>query len=100
MLLTPTLGSRPSRTGRRTREQIGGVPIEPPWLDWGGLLYDANLAGLPACAVPIGLGDDGLPVSMQVLGRAGSDGAVLAAAEAIERLVDFEPRRPAPAEAG
>ena len=84
--------SRPSRTGRRTRSRSAALPIEPPWLDWCGLLYDANLAGLPACAVPIGLGDDGLPVSVQVLGPRGSDGAVLAAAEAIERLVDFSAR--------
>ena len=42
--------------------------------------------------MPIGLGDDGLPVSVQVLGPRGSDGAVLAAAEAIERLVDFSAR--------
>ena len=92
ILLTPTLGLEAFAHGSPHPERIGGLPIEPPWLDWGGLLYDANLAGLPACAVPIGLGDDGLPVSLQVLGPRGSDGAVLAAAEAIERLVDFSAR--------
>ena len=96
VLLTPTLGVEAFPHGSAYPEQIGGVPIEPPWLDWCGLLYDANLAGLPACAVPIGLGDDGLPVSVQVLGPRGSDGAVLAAAEAIERLVDFSARPPEP----
>ena len=96
VLLTPTLGLEAFAHGSAHPEQIGGIPIEPPWLDWCGLLYDANLAGLPACAVPIGLGDDGLPVSLQVLGPRGSDGAVLAAAEAIERLVDFSARPPEP----
>ena len=71
------------------------MPIEPPWHDWCGFLYDANLAGLPACAVPVGLGDDGLPVSVQLLGLRGHDGAVLAAAEAVERLVAFDARPPA-----
>jgi Asp-tRNA(Asn)/Glu-tRNA(Gln) amidotransferase A subunit family amidase len=92
VLLTPTLGLEAFPHGSTHPEKIGGTPIEPPWLDWCGLLYDANLAGLPACAVPIGLGDDSLPVSLQVLGPRRSDGAVLAAAEAVERLVDFTAR--------
>ena len=92
VLLTPTLGLEAFPHGSTHPEKIGRTPIAPPWLDWCGLLYDANLAGLPACAVPIGLGDDGLPVSLQVLGPRRSDGAVLAAAEAVERLVDFTAR--------
>ena len=39
-----------------------------------------DLAGLPACAVPIGFAD-GLPVAAQVTGPAGSEGRVLAFAE-------------------
>ncbi len=50
-------------------------------------LFDANLAGLPACAIPMGLGDDGLPVSLQIIGPRGADGAVLAAAELIEEVL-------------
>lgn len=40
---------------------------------------------LPAAAVPAGHSADGLPVGVQVVGAPGSDGAVLAAAETIER---------------
>ena len=39
--------------------------------------------------MPIGTGDDGLPVALQVLGPRGADAAVLAAAETVERLVAF-----------
>ena len=55
----------------------------------------------PACprAVPVGLGDDGLPVSVQLLGLRGHDGAVLAAAEAVHGLVAFDARPPAGAPA-
>ena len=61
--------------------------IEPPWLDWAGFLYDANLTGMPAVALPCGSGDDGLPVSLQLMSRRGSDGALLALAEAVERAI-------------
>jgi Asp-tRNA(Asn)/Glu-tRNA(Gln) amidotransferase A subunit family amidase len=90
VLLTPALGCEAFEHGTGHPAEIGGVPIEPPWTDWAGFLYDANLAGLPACALPVGLGDDHLPVSVQLLGRRGDDGAVLAAAEAVERLVGFD----------
>jgi Asp-tRNA(Asn)/Glu-tRNA(Gln) amidotransferase A subunit family amidase len=94
VLLTPTVGCEAFEHGANHPAELGGGPIESPWHDWCGFLYDANLAGLPACAVPVGLGDDGLPVSVQLLGLRGSDGAVLAAAEAVERLVGFDGRPP------
>jgi Asp-tRNA(Asn)/Glu-tRNA(Gln) amidotransferase A subunit family amidase len=100
VLLTPALGCEAFEHGATHPQAIGETPIDPPWLDWCGFLYDANLAGLPACAVPVGLGDDHLPVSVQLLGMRGHDGAVLAAAEAVERLAGFHatpsPRRTAP----
>jgi Asp-tRNA(Asn)/Glu-tRNA(Gln) amidotransferase A subunit family amidase len=92
VLLTPALGCEAFEHGATHPREIGGMPIDEPWLDWCGFLYDANLAGLPACAVPIGLGDDRLPVSVQLLGMRGRDGAVLAAAEAVEALVGFDVR--------
>jgi Asp-tRNA(Asn)/Glu-tRNA(Gln) amidotransferase A subunit family amidase len=94
VMLTPALGCEAFPHGRRHPETIGGLPVAPD-LDWAPFLYDANLAGLPACALPMGLGDDGLPVSLQVLGRRCLDGHVLAAAQTIERLIGFD-ARPAP----
>jgi aspartyl-tRNA(Asn)/glutamyl-tRNA(Gln) amidotransferase subunit A len=93
-LLTPTIGCEAFPHGKRHPDAIGGVPVLPE-LDWAPLLYDANLAGLPACALPIGLGDDGLPVSLQVIGGRCDDGQVLAAAQTIETVIGFDQlRRP------
>jgi Asp-tRNA(Asn)/Glu-tRNA(Gln) amidotransferase A subunit family amidase len=92
VLLTPTLGCEAFAGDRGFPATIGDVAIDPPLQDWGGFLYDANLAGLPACALPIGLGDEGLPLSLQVTGARGADGAVLAAAEFIETVLGFEGR--------
>jgi Asp-tRNA(Asn)/Glu-tRNA(Gln) amidotransferase A subunit family amidase len=95
VLLTPALGCEAFEHGAHHPAEIGGTAIESPWTDWCGFLYDANLAGLPACALPVGLGDDHLPVAVQLLGLQGHDGAVLAAAEVVERLVGFDARPPA-----
>jgi aspartyl-tRNA(Asn)/glutamyl-tRNA(Gln) amidotransferase subunit A len=52
-----------------------------------------NLVGLPACSVPFGVDDDGLPVGVQVTGPAWSDALVLAAAQALAEVAPL-PRRP------
>jgi Asp-tRNA(Asn)/Glu-tRNA(Gln) amidotransferase A subunit family amidase len=86
-LLTPTVGCEAFAHGLRYPAMLGDVEIEPPWLDWAGFLYDANLTGMPAIALPCGAGDDGLPVSLHLMSRRGSDGALLALAEAVERVI-------------
>jgi aspartyl-tRNA(Asn)/glutamyl-tRNA(Gln) amidotransferase subunit A len=42
-----------------------------------------DIAGLPACAVPAGTDEHGMPVGVQLTGPAGSEHRVLAAAEAL-----------------
>ena len=78
LLLTPTVGCEPFD---------GTLAAPESFDDWGAFLFDANLAGLPACAIPMGLGDEGLPVSLQITGPRGADGAVLAAAGLIEEVL-------------
>jgi Asp-tRNA(Asn)/Glu-tRNA(Gln) amidotransferase A subunit family amidase len=90
ILITPTLGCEAFPHGTIHPLRIADTAIEMPWLDWAGFLYDANLAGLPACAIPMGLGSDGLPLSLQILGPAGSDDEVLQVAEAIEALIGWQ----------
>jgi Asp-tRNA(Asn)/Glu-tRNA(Gln) amidotransferase A subunit family amidase len=76
-LFTPTVGCVAFDAALSYPEQIGGVLVTEPWRDWAPFLYDANLAGLPACTVPIGTGALGLPVGGQLLGPRLADRSVL-----------------------
>jgi len=49
----------------------------------------ANLAGLPGLAVPAGLDAQGLPLGLQVIGRAFDEETVFAVGAAIERAAKF-----------
>lgn len=90
ILITPTLGCEAFPHGTIHPHKIDDTHIELPWLDWASFLYDANLAGMPACAIPMGLGDEGLPLSLQILGPEGSDHEVLRIAAEIEQLIGWD----------
>ncbi len=90
ILITPTLGCEAFPHGSIHPHKIDDTHIQLPWLDWASFLYDANLTGMPACAIPMGLGDEGLPLSLQILGPVGSDYEVLRVAEEIEKLIGWD----------
>ena len=53
-----------------------------------------NLTGQPALAICCGFGDDGLPRSLQIVGRAFDDATVLRLGHAYERATPWRDRRP------
>jgi aspartyl-tRNA(Asn)/glutamyl-tRNA(Gln) amidotransferase subunit A len=55
-----------------------------------------NLVGLPACVVPSGFSQEGLPVSIQIVGKPFDDATVLRIARAYERATPWHTRRPDP----
>jgi aspartyl-tRNA(Asn)/glutamyl-tRNA(Gln) amidotransferase subunit A len=57
-----------------------------------------NIAGLPGVSVPCGL-SEGLPVGLQVIGRAFDEATILRVADAYERSAGFAQLRPATARA-
>lgn len=88
--LTPTLGVEAFKHSRRFPKYVGSTRITNPWLDWASFLYDANLTGMPACALPMGLGDEKLPLSIQITGPLGSDASVLDIAEQLESIIGWD----------
>ena len=53
-----------------------------------------NLAGLPAIALPCGLSKSGLPIGMQLIGRAFEEETILRAANAYEQATEWHLKRP------
>ena len=63
----------------------GAVPMTPEsMLSWTPFSYPFNLTQQPAITVPCGLTSAGLPVGLQIVGRAHDDVTVLRAARAYE----------------
>ncbi|MFF4444083.1 amidase [Streptomyces sp. NPDC001502] len=94
LLLTPVVAERPRPVGA---------------LDGAGLLtalarsrpmvaYTAlwNVTGHPAASVPAGLGEDGLPLAVQLVGRRDDEVTLLRVAAQLEEVRPWAQRRPRP----
>ena len=58
------------------------------------LNYIANLVGHPGLAIPCGFDEDGLPLSLQIVGSPMDDQSVLDLGMAYQRETDWHLRRP------
>jgi amidase len=72
---------------------VGGVPVAT-YRDWMRSCTWVSATGLPAISVPLGFTETGLPVGVQIVGRAGDDLGVLALAHAIEQATGTWRRHP------
>ena len=63
------------------------------WFEYGTVNL-GNLTGAPALSVPCGFTPDGLPVGLQLFGRAFDEAGVLSFAHAYEQSTDWHRRRP------
>ena len=74
----------------------GGKTSDPLKMYLGDICtVPANLTGLPAVSLPCGFDAAGMPIGLQLIGKALDDGNVLAAAHAFETAHDFSCRVPA-----
>lgn len=94
VVVTPALGSRPLPTG----EVHGRGP--DPWDHFrrSGLFTPftavVNVTGLPAIALPLFHGEDGLPTGVQLIGRPAGEEALLGLAAALEEALPWSERHP------
>lgn len=82
VLLTPAIAHRPPKVGiidgkGTVRSSLASMPAIAYAAIW-------NVAGNPAAAVPCGIADDGLPVSVQLVGRTDGEPTLLSLAAQIE----------------
>lgn len=74
---------------------IDGVKCGITRQGWTSYQYPFNLTGHPALAVPSGFGADGLPTSIQIVGRWGCETDVLRLGALLERARPWAQHRPA-----
>lgn len=84
VILTPTTPTPAFPIGDKSM-------LENPLTMWLNDIFtvSVSLAGLPAMSLPIGLSESGLPLGLQVIGRAFDEGTVFKAASAIETDAAF-----------
>jgi aspartyl-tRNA(Asn)/glutamyl-tRNA(Gln) amidotransferase subunit A len=78
LLVTPTLPFVAPHAGQDERELRRNLTL---------LTWPLNVLGAPALALPCGRAEDGLPASVQIVGRPGDDALVLAAGALLEGLL-------------
>ncbi|HLI22504.1 MAG TPA: amidase, partial [Stellaceae bacterium] len=81
-LLTPTAPSAAFAIGEKSDDPIAMYLNDV-------FTVTVNLAGLPGLSVPAGLSSDGLPLGLQVVGRAFDEETVLRIGGVIERAAQF-----------
>lgn len=82
VILTPTAPSTAFAIGEKQDDPIAMYLNDV-------FTVPASLAGLPGLSVPAGLGDDGLPLGLQLLGRPFDEETILRVAEVMEQASGF-----------
>jgi aspartyl-tRNA(Asn)/glutamyl-tRNA(Gln) amidotransferase subunit A len=82
VILTPTAPSEAFAIGEKQDDPI------TMWLN-DVFTVPTSLAGLPAVSLPVGLGDKGLPLGLQLIGRPFDEETVLSVAQSLEEAVAF-----------
>jgi aspartyl-tRNA(Asn)/glutamyl-tRNA(Gln) amidotransferase subunit A len=85
-LLLPTAAAGAFKLGERTKDSVAMMSADR-------FTVPANLAGLPAVTVPTAVDEEGLPLSVQLMGPSLSEPTLLALATVIERSCNFDKHR-------
>jgi aspartyl-tRNA(Asn)/glutamyl-tRNA(Gln) amidotransferase subunit A len=93
LLVTPTCPTTAFDAKGPMPDVIDGRKLESP-LHAVAFTYPFNMTGHAAISLPAGLGDDGLPIGLQIVAERGAERRLLQVAQAYERARPY-PRWPA-----
>lgn len=83
-VVTPTMAVPPFPVEQNYPDSIAGKPMQT-YVDWIAPTFVLSLTGLPVASVPCGRDLSGMPVGLQVVGRAAGEEAVLGLAAVVDR---------------
>lgn len=87
VLLTPTMAHRPPKVGIITgRGTVRSALVAQPAIAYVAIW---NVAGNPAASVPCGIGPDGLPTAVQLVGRTDDEATLLSLSAQVEAARPF-----------
>jgi amidase len=92
-IILPSAQVWPFPVGWRWPQSIKGRAMDT-YHRWMEVVIPVSLIGLPCLSVPVGFGPQGLPMGMQIAGRAGADAKVLAIGQAYHLATDWPGQRP------
>jgi amidase len=84
-LLTPCMAVPPFPVEQNYPDTVAGRKMQT-YVDWIAPTFVLSLTGLPVASVPAGLDAGGLPVGLQIVGRAQGEEDVLALAGRLQQL--------------
>ena len=88
-LLTPTVLTAPFDGDIRYLEEINGEKFQS-YVSWLIMTFAFSALSVPAISIPCGFTAEGLPVGLQIVGRARDDAGVLAVAGLLEQVLGLE----------
>jgi amidase len=92
--ITPTLTQPPRPMGYYDMRMTNLAAYNALWAD-AMFLFPFNISGQPAMSLPLGQFANGLPLGVQIVGRQGEEGLLLAVARLLEQALPWHNRHPA-----
>ncbi|MFM1842923.1 MAG: putative amidase, partial [Cyanobacteriota bacterium] len=83
---------QPPRVGEWA--SLGPAETVQQIIEWVAPCPPFNASGLPAIAMPVGFDAQGMPLSVQIIGKPAADATVLALAYQLEQQLNFPRQLP------
>ena len=88
LLICPATSVLSVDAGLRYPGSDGDVPI-PEYYRWLAIAYATTMTALPVITLPCGFGADGMPIGIQLVGKAGGEAQLFRHAAAVEAMTGW-----------